>query len=106
MNYDKQTLREGYKMKQKAEERPTTFAEYNGADAAAPDTADLQSSNDTRKAGQKGLFALELMTNPEAGKNVAEWNSMFAQSVPGFQFNQAKMQMGIMPGPPAPPPEA
>ena len=105
MNYDKTTLLQGNKMKQKAEEQPTTFAEYNGSAEAIPDESGLQANNETRMAGQKGLFALQLMNDPQLAANTTEWMSLYGQSVPGMQFNQAKMAMGLMPGPIAPPAE-
>ena len=45
----------------------------------------------TRMAGSGGVRAIELMTDPQAMKQTEAWMSQFGQSVPGYEFNQAKM---------------
>ena len=90
INYDRQTLVEGNRLQKQAEERPTTFAEYNGAVEPQP-TGDLELSSQTRMAGQKGARAVELMNNPNAQYEVDQWMASFGQSNQGAEFNQAKM---------------
>ena len=45
-------------------------------------------------AGPGGAFAMQMMEDPELQQRVAEWNQQFMQSNQGFEFNQAKIQMG------------
>ncbi len=90
IKYDRQTLVEGNRLRAQASERPATFAEYNGAVDVLP-SGNMMLQNQTRFAGQRGARALELMSNPEAANQVNEWMGMFNQSVPGYEFNQAKM---------------
>ena len=94
ISYDRQTLMEGNRQKEQAKERPTTFAEYNGAVEPQP-TGNLALSNQSRMAGQKGARALELMQNPNAAMAVNEWMNLFGQSNQGQEFNAAKMQQAM-----------
>ena len=96
LNYDRQTLIEGNKLRAQASERPSTFAEYNGA-------VDVIPADKTRMAGSMGVRAIELMTNPQAAKQTEAWMSQFGQSVPGYEFNQAKMieAQAAQPAPPS-----
>ena len=94
IQYDKQTLVQGNRQRAEAEERPTTFAEYNGAVSPSPSSS-LELSSQTRMAGQKGARALELMQNPEAAQNVNDWMNLFGQSNQGGEFNQQKMQQAM-----------
>ena len=94
IQYDKQALVEGNRQRAQAEERPTTFAEYNGSVSANP-TSSLDLSSQTRMAGQQGARALELMQNPEAAQNVSQWMNLFGQSNQGGEFNQQKMQQAM-----------
>ncbi len=91
VSYDRPTLIEGNRQKQQAEERPTTFAEYNGAVEPQP-TGNLALSNQSRMAGQTGARALELMQNPNAAMEVDRWMNLFGQSNQGQEFNAAKME--------------
>ena len=100
IQYDPQTLREGNRLRMQASERPSTFAEYNGAVDVIP-PGGLAATNQTRMAGQMGARALQLMTDPAAAKQTNEWMNLFGQSVPGYQFNEAKMMMA-QPAQPAP----
>jgi len=84
VRYDPQTLVEGNRLRKQATERPSTFAEYNGA-------VDVLPADKTRMAGSVGARALELMTNPAAAMQTQNWMEQFSQSVPGYEFNQAKM---------------
>tara|TARA_X000001388_G_C2158085_1_gene95128 strand:+ start:272 stop:607 length:336 start_codon:yes stop_codon:yes gene_type:complete len=92
VNYDKQTLVEGNRIQKQAEERPSTFAEYNGASMSQP-TSNLELSSQTRMAGEKGARAIELMNNPNAQYDVEQWMNSFGQSNQGAEFNQSKMQL-------------
>ena len=96
VKYDHQTLVEGNRLRGQASERPSTFAEYNGAvDVIPPDK--------TRMAGSMGVRAVELMTNPQAAQQAEAWMGQFSQSVPGYEFNQAKMvqAQAAQPAPPS-----
>ena len=63
LSYDRSAILNGNELRRQAEERPPTFAEYNGATDAVPATSlDITSNN--RKAGPMGMRALELMNNP------------------------------------------
>ena len=90
IQYDRQTLIEGNRLRAQASERPSTFAEYNGAVDVIP-SGGMQLNNQSRFAGQVGARALELMANPVAAQQTQNWMNMFGQSVPGMQFNQAKI---------------
>ncbi len=96
VRYDRQTLIEGNKLRAQASERPSTFAEYNGA-------VDVQPADKTRMAGSMGVRAVELMTNPAAAQQTQAWMGQFSQSVPGYEFNQAKMieAQAAQPAPPS-----
>ena len=100
ISYDRQTLIEGNRLRNQASERPSTFAEYNGAVDVVP-SGGMQLNNQSRFAGQVGARALELM-NPVAAEQAQNWMGMFGQSNQGFEFNQAKM---IMAQPPQPAPK-
>ena len=89
IQYDRQTLIEGNRLRAQASERPSTFAEYNGAVDVIP-AGGMQLNNQSRFAGQVGARALELM-NPVAAQQTENWMGMFGQSVPGMQFNEAKI---------------
>ncbi len=97
VNYDRQSLIEGNKLRVQASERPSTFAEYNGA-------VDVIPADKTRMAGSMGVRAVELMTNPQAAQQAEAWMGQFSQSVPGMEFNQAKI-MQAQAAQPAPPSE-
>ena len=90
LTYDRPTILNGNRLRRQAEERPPTFAEYNGATDAVP-SSNLDVTSNTRMAGPAGLRALELMNNPAAMQATNDWMSMFSQSNPGFEFNEAKM---------------
>ncbi len=98
-NFNPEQIRHGNKLRQQAMESPATFATYNGEVNVAPDE-NLTKSSSVRKAGMLGQRALDLMNDPVAAKTTANWMSLFGQSVPGAQFNQAAMQMaqGMPPG--------
>ncbi len=90
LSYDKASILQGNKMRMENEERPTTFAEYNGAVDAKP-SLNLDQSNQ-RMAGPVGARAMELMTNPSAQAATNNWMNLFSQSNQGQEFNMAKQQ--------------
>lgn len=91
-NYTQTTLLAGNRLRKEGQESPSTFATSGGA-VDTPPASDLDQKSSTRMAGEMGSFAVQLMSNPQLQNTVQQWNGMFAQSVPGFQFNQAKMMM-------------
>ena len=101
--WNRTSIIQGNRIKKEHEENPTTFAMYDGeVDAASSES--LAASNRVRKAGPGGIFALNLMTNPVAAAETEKWMNEFGQSVPGMDFNQAKMiqaQNAAMAGTPA-----
>ena len=72
VTYDKQTLIEGNRLRSQASERPSTFAEYNGAVDVVP-AGGMQVNNQSRFAGQMGARALELM-NPVVAQQAGDWS--------------------------------
>ena len=95
MDYNPEQVRQGNRALEEAKENPATFATYNGEADVLPDN-NLVSGNAVRKAGPGGRRALELMTNPVAQKETADWMRLFGQSNEGMQFNQAAMQQAAM----------
>ena len=90
LTYDRSTILNGNRIRQQAEERPPTFAEYKGATDAVP-ASNLDVKYTNRMAGPEGLRAIELMSNPEAMQATQDWMGMFGQSNQGMEFNQAQM---------------
>mgnify|MGYP001162107108 CR=1 FL=1 len=74
--YDPNVLINGLKMRSEKEETPQTF------EGERP-----------RMAGERGEFALSILSNPAAAQSIGQWNDQFNQSNEGFQFNEAKMRM-------------
>ena len=91
LTYDRSAILNGNELRRQAEERPPTFAEYNGATDAIPATSLDITSN--RKAGPVGMRALALMNDPEAMAATNNWMNMFGQSNQGAEFNMAKQQL-------------
>ena len=100
MKFDmsKETLLQGLSNKQKGEETPSTFATEGGA-TKVNETSRLDSGA-TRMAGQEGMRAMALMSNPEEQMRTEGWMQRFGMSNQGMEFNQAKMNQGMM-APPA-----
>ena len=92
MSFNPKVIQQGNRLKQQAEETPTSFTTEGGASAAQP-TGDLAQKNEIRMAGPGGAFAMKMMTDPEFSKRVDIWNQQFLGSNQGIQFNQAKMMM-------------
>ena len=88
-------IRQGNQARMEAEERPSTFATYNGEADVIPDTS-LARSNNVRKAGPMGQHALELMTDPVAAKQTANWMKLFGKSNQGAMFYQAANEQASM----------
>ena len=95
MEYNPEQVRHGNRAREEAKEHPATFATYNGEADVLPED-NLVRTNAVRKAGPGGRRALELMTNPVAQKETADWMSLFGQSNEGMQFNNAAMQQAAM----------
>ena len=89
MTFDRRAIQQGRLNQQKAEETPNSFATEDGAPVVNP-TGDLSKSN-RRMAGQQGARAIEMMTNPDEQKRVAQWMQMFGMTNQGMQWNAAKM---------------
>ena len=85
LKYDRSAILNGNELRRQAEERPPTFAEYNGSVDAIPSTK-LDITAKDRKAGYVGMRALELMNNPEASRAADDWNNLFEQSNQGAEF--------------------
>ena len=89
--YSKNSLIQGERYRREKQENPATFATYNGeVNPIEPDN--LQSAN-SRKAGQRGQRAIELMENPEAMALTDEWMNQFGDSNQGADFNRSKQQV-------------
>ena len=92
LTYDRSAILNGNELRRQAEERPPTFAEYNGAVDAVPATKlDITSNN--RKAGAVGMRALQLMNDPEAIQATENWMNMFNESNQGAEFNMHKQDV-------------
>ena len=91
VKYDPQSVIQGQRIRREAEERPATFATYNGESDVIP-AGNMDIKNQTRMAGKIGARALELMSNPQAAQNVNNWMEQFGQSNQGAEFNMAKSQ--------------
>ncbi len=89
MSFDRRAIQQGRLNQQKAEETPNSFGTEDGTAVVNP-TGDLSKSN-RRMAGQMGGRAIEMMTNPDEQKRVAQWMQMFGTTNQGMQWNAAKM---------------
>ena len=87
--YSRNSLIQGERYRRELEENPSTFAIYNG-EVSPIEAENLQESSSTRKAGQVGQRALELMENPEARMQTDNWMNQFGQSNEGSEFNRSK----------------
>lgn len=93
MSFNSKVIQQGNRVKQQAEETPTSFATTNGASDAEP-TGSLDKKNQIRKAGPGGAFAMKMMTDPDFAMRVKNWDAQFLQSNQGLMFNKAKIMMG------------
>ena len=89
MDFDRRAVQQGRLNQQASVETPNSFGTGDGAPVVNP-TGDLSKSN-RRMAGQEGSRAIEMMTNPEEQKRVAQWMQMFGTTNQGMQWNAAKM---------------
>ena len=96
MKYSQQDIMQGSRMKDQANETPSSFSTIDSASIhSAPD-----SFGKSRMAGPVGERALQLMNDPLEAKRTMGWMKQFGLSNEGFQFNQAKMMMsGTLPQP-------
>ena len=92
MNFDPKVILQGNADKRALEENPTVGFTANGASTENP-TADI-GKDTTRMAGPGGAFAFKMMQDPQYAQNIAGWNSLFAQSNQGMEFNNAKIKLG------------
>ena len=99
MKFNKAELQQGRLNAQASQETPGSFGEINGADQANS-SRDL-SRSPHRMAGQMGARALALMNDPEEQQRTHTWMQQFGMSNEGAAFNQAKMNGGMPPAPPA-----
>ena len=88
----REDLVQGRKNQAKNKETPTTFGVQDGA-SEARGTARLDTMK-SRMAGEEGSRAMEMMADPNEANRTARWMQMFGMSNQGFEFNQAKMNMG------------
>jgi len=91
MKFDAQSLQQGRMNARAAEETPGSFGEANGADVVNS-TRDL-TKNPRRMAGEMGMRAQQLMSDPVEAQRTQNWMQQFGMSNEGMQFNQAKMMM-------------
>ena len=90
LTYNRSDIIQGNRVRQESEERPTTFAEYDGA--VDPITPDDMDTTNQRMAGPVGARAMQLMNDPEAIEATNNWMDLFAQSNEGADFNYTKSQ--------------
>jgi hypothetical protein len=90
VSYDRQSLVNGQKLRNKTEESPGTLATYNGVDMSSGGGNGLAANNETRMAGPGGVHAMRLKTDPEYAMKTAEWEGLFGQSNQGADFNATK----------------
>lgn len=87
--FSKEALIQGRKNQAKSKETPNSFAVENGASVV--NETNPMDRGDRRMAGYMGDRALTLMNNPQEAQRTKNWMNYFGMSVPGAQFNQAKM---------------
>ena len=92
IQYDRQALQSGQRMRQITEEAPGEMATYNGADMTTGTGGGLAARNEVRKAGPGGVHAMRLMNDPTAAAETNSWMEQFGQSNQGSEFNAAKTQ--------------
>jgi len=101
MNFNPKQIQQGRMNSSASEETPGSFSETNGADQVGI-TKDLARSQN-RMAGQMGARAETMLADPNEQQRVSTWMQQFGMSNQGFEFNQAKMNQGMMPAPGMPP---
>ena len=89
MNYSPEDIRNGQQIKIQANETPSSFASMDGA----AQMGESKTFGTSRKAGEVGQRALDMMNNPVEIKRTQNWMSQFGMSNEGMQFNQARMMM-------------
>ena len=93
LTYNRSDIVQGNRLRQEAEERPTTFAEYDGA--VDPITPDNMDTSNQRMAGPIGARALQLMNDPVALQATNTWMELFGESNEGAAFNQTKSEQAM-----------
>ncbi len=93
MSFEPKAILQGNADKRALEENPTVGFTASGAATENP-TADI-GKDVTRMAGPGGAFAFKMMQDPQYAQNIAGWNSLFRQSVPGAEFYQVQNQTEV-----------
>ena len=92
VTYSPDVILNGNRVKQEGQEMGSATGEMSGVSQGSVKPS-LANKSSTRMAGQMGEFAQNMMQNKQLANTVQQWNGMFSQSVPGMQFNQAKIMM-------------
>lgn len=95
MSFNPEQIKQGNLIKRQLEETPRNFATEGGASFSKP-ARDLDKTSGTRMAGPGGAFAMSMMNDPELQERVNTWSQQFAQSNPGMEFNQTKIELGAV----------
>ena len=93
MDYTREDLRQGQRLKMETEETTSSFGTNDGALHRNVNP----NFGKSRMAGQQGERILQLMNDPAEAQRTAEWMQKFGMSNQGFEFNQAKMMMAAPP---------
>ena len=88
----REDLVQGRMNQAKNKETPASFGVQDGA-SEARGTARLDTMG-TRMAGEEGQRAITTMTDPAEMERTQRWMQNFGLTNEGFNFNQAKMNMG------------
>ena len=95
MDYSQTGVAQGRINQAKAQEQPNTFSTESGVDQIS-----LMSALDKpkqRMAGQIPNRVKEYLTDPNERARTDIWMNLFGVSVPGAEFNAAKMGGGLPP---------
>ena len=93
MDYTREDLRQGQRLKIETEETTSSFGTNDGSIQRNVNP----NFGKSRMAGQQGERILQLMNDPAESQRTAEWMGKFGMSNQGFEFNQAKMMMAAPP---------
>ena len=91
MSFDQRVILQGNAEKQALKENPTVGFTANGASNF--ETTKHLGKDPSRMAGPGGAFAYKMMQDKDFAGEIKAWDEMFAESVQGMEFNQAKNQM-------------
>jgi len=93
MAFDPKVVLQGNQDKRSLEENPTVG--FTASGASSPEPTEELGKDPRRMAGPVGAFAFRMMQDQQFASNVAGWNNLFRQSVPGAEFYQVQNQMGV-----------